>query len=458
MIISKRFYTEVSKQLPVIDEVDVLVVGGGPSGVPAAIGAAREGVKTMVVENMGSFGGMWTNGLVITLAGFNNWLRPYQRVVKGITEEWIIEAEKLGGAENNRSWVLSSDPEIMKLVADRMLAQAGVKCLLHTWVADVIVEGNVLKGVIVENVDGRSVIMAKCVVDCTGNGDVFARANESYIVSDELQPMTLPFFLADFEKNGSLDYEDELVVPMGPEPDYLSEHVLKTYTSRRRDVEIDRSQLLKESKEGRLPVFGGPWFGGLRTRFPWVNTTRIYGSAINAQDLTAAEIQGRENVNKIVSFYRQHCKGFENAWVMKTASTMGIRETRRLDGVFTITGKDIHQSTRFDDSIALGVWPIDVHPPKGHVGMHKMFVPLPYQIPYRTLLPKSVDNLIVAGRCISADREAMGSIRVGATCGAIGHAAGIAAAHSSRTNRTPRDLPVKDLQQSIIRQKGLIDI
>ena len=455
---SIQYYTETSKQLPVIAEVDVLVVGGGPSGVPAAIGAAREGARTMIVENMGSFGGMWTNGLVITLAGFNNWLRPYQRVEKGVTEEWIVEAEKLGGAENNRSWVLSSDPEIMKLVADRMLLEAGVTCLLHTWVADVIVEEDVLKGVIVENVDGRSVILAGCVVDCTGNGDVFARAKESYVVSDELQPMTLPFFLADFEKNGELDYEDELVVPMGPEPDYLNEHILKTYTSRRRDVEIDRSQLQKESKEGRLPVFGGPWFGGLRQRFPWVNTTRIYGSAINAADLTAAEIQGRENVNRIVSYYRDHCKGFGKTWVMKTASTMGIRETRRLEGIFTITGQDIHQTTRFDDSIALGVWPIDVHPPKGHVGMHRMFVPLPYQIPYRTMLPKKIENLLVAGRCISADREAMGSIRVGATCGAIGHAAGIAAAQSSQNNVTPRNLPVKSIQESIIKQRGLIDI
>ncbi len=202
---SIQFYTETSKQLPVIAEVDVLVVGGGPSGVPAAIGAAREGARTMIVENMGSFGGMWTNGLVITLAGFNNWLRPYQRVVKGVTEEWIVEAEKLGGAEHKRSWVLSSEPEIMKLVADRLLPEAGVTCLLHTWVADVIVEENVLKGVIVENVDGRSVILARCIVDCTGNGDVFARAKESYVVSDELQPMTLPFFLADFEKNGDLE-------------------------------------------------------------------------------------------------------------------------------------------------------------------------------------------------------------------------------------------------------------
>lgn len=453
-----NYYTEPAKQLPVIDEVDVLVVGGGPSGVPAAVGAAREGARTMIIENLGSFGGMWTNGLVITLAGYNSWLKPYDRVVKGVTEEWIVEAEKLNGAENNRSWVLSSDPEVMKLVADRLLVQAGVKCLLHTWVADVIVENNVLKGVIVENVDGRSVILAKCVVDCTGNGDVFGRADEAHHVSNELQPMTLPFFLADFQKNCGLDYEHELIVPMGPEPGYLDEYLLKTYTSRRRDVAIDRVLLNNESKEGRLPIFGGPWFGGLRTNYPWVNTTRIYGSAINANDLTNAEIQGRDNVNQIVEFYRNNCVGFEKAWLMKTAATMGIRETRRLDGVITITGQDIHNSTKFEDSIALGVWPIDVHPPKGHVGMHKMYVPLPYHIPYRALLPKTVDNLIVAGRCISADREAMGSIRVGATCGAIGHAAGIAAAQSSTTGVFPRDLNVSSLQQKIKNQNGLIAI
>lgn len=454
----KKFYTEPAKEIPVIEEVDVLIVGGGPSGVPAAIGAAREGAKTMIIENLGSFGGMWTNGMVITLAGFNSWLKPYDRVVKGVTEEWIIEAEKLNGAETNRSWVLSSDPEVMKLVADRMLLEAGVKCLLHTWVAEVIVEDGVLKGVMIENVDGRSVVLAKCIVDCTGNGDVFARANEAHHVSNELQPMTLPFFLADFQKNCDLDYEDELIVPMGPEPGYLDEYLLKTYTSRRRDVDIDRALLQEESRAGRLPTFGGPWFGGLRTNYPWVNTTRIYGSAINAEDLTSAEIQGRDNVHQIVDFYRNNCKGFEKAWVMKTASTMGIRETRRLDGVLTITGEDIHQSTKFEDTVALGVWPIDVHPPKGHVGMHKMFVPLPYHIPYRTMLPKQVENLIVAGRCISADREAMGSIRVGATCGAIGHAAGIAAAMSAQSAIAPRLLNVPLLQQKIKDQNGLIDL
>lgn len=190
-----KTYTEKERQIEVINDVDVLVVGGGPAGVGAAIGAAKAGASTMLVEAMGSFGGMWTNGLVITLAGFNSWLRPYRRCVDGVMGEWIAMAEKKGGVENNRSWVLSSDPEIMKLTADELLLKYQVRCLLHTWMADVIVEENKVKGGIVENVDGRKAIMAKIVVDCTGNGDVIARAGAGFNISPELQPMTLPFFL-----------------------------------------------------------------------------------------------------------------------------------------------------------------------------------------------------------------------------------------------------------------------
>src|SRR5690606_33874595 len=215
-------------------------------------------------------------------------------------------------------------------------------------------------------------------------------------------------------------------------------------------------QLRLAADAGQLPVFGGPWFGGLRTQYPWVNTTRIYGSAIKSVDLTQAEMEGRENVHQIVEYYKANCPGFEDSWLMKTAATMGIRETRRLDGVYTFTGEDIHTNKKFEDSIALGTWPIDVHPPKGETGMHKMYVPLPFQIPYRTLLPKTIDNLLIAGRCISADREAMGSIRVGATCGAIGHAAGIAAALSVQHGITPRQVSISELQEAIKKQNGLI--
>lgn len=261
---SMKTYTEKEKQIEVINNVDVLVIGGGPAGIGAAVGAAKTGVSVMLVEAMSSFGGMWTNGLVITLAGFNSWLRPYRRCVDGVMGEWIEMAEERGGVENNHSWVLSSDPEIMKLTADELLLKYQVKCLLHTWMADAIVEDNKVKGVIVENVDGRKAIMAKIVVDCTGNGDVIARAGAEFNISSELQPMTLPFFLAEVEPQGNVDYEDELTIPFGPESGFLGKELLTEYTSRRRDVGIDREMLSNACEAGELPFFGGPWFGGLR--------------------------------------------------------------------------------------------------------------------------------------------------------------------------------------------------
>jgi hypothetical protein len=452
-----NIYIEKEKEIEIIEETDVLVVGGGPAGIGAAVGAARTGASVMILEAMGSFGGMWTNGLVITLAGFNNWLKPYQRCVNGVMGEWLLRAEKRGGAENNRSWVLNSDPEIMKVVADEMLIQNKVKCLLHTWVADVIIEGGGLKGVIIENVDGRKAVLAKVVVDCTGNGDVFARAGESFFISPELQPMTLPFYLAEVNPPGKIPFEEELVVPFGPEPGFLKEPLLSEYTSRRRDIQIDRDKLKDAFSKGNLPYFGGPWFGGMKERFPWVNTTRVYGSAVNAAELTTAEIEGRKNAHEIVNFYKKECEGFEHSWLMKTASTIGIRETRRLDGVYTLTKEDIVTNHKFSDSIALGTWPIDVHPPKGQSGMHDMYVPLPYQIPYLALLPKKINNLIVAGRCVSSDREAMGTIRVGATCGAVGHAAGIAAALAVQSGKTPKDLNPKNIQRELLNQNGIIE-
>ena len=192
-----KLYQESEKSLNVYATVDVLVAGGGPAGVSAAVGAAQAGAKTLIVENLSSFGGMWTNGMVITLAGFNNWLKPYQRCVGGVGGEWVRRAAMLGGAEDNRNWALNSDPEIMKLIADQLLIEKGVLCLLHAKITDVILEGNSIRGAIVENARGREAIFAKAVVDCTGNGDVFARAGAKFELGRDLQPMTMPFFMND---------------------------------------------------------------------------------------------------------------------------------------------------------------------------------------------------------------------------------------------------------------------
>lgn len=452
----RSVYLEKEKNIEIIEEVDVVVIGGGPAGIGAAIGAAKTGACTMIIEVLGSFGGMWTNGLVITLGGYNNWLRPYQRNVNGVMGEWLVLAEHKGGAENSRSWVLDSDPEIMKVVVDKMLLDNNVKCLLHTWVADVIVENNVIRGVLVENVDGRKAIMAKQVIDCTGNGDVFARAGEAFSISSDMQPMTLSFYFAEVEPKTNIKYEEEVLIPFGPEPGYLRGQLMKDWQSPRRDVDVDRAKMKDAHENGKFPEYGGPWFGGLKERFPWVNTTRVFASGINASELTKAEMTSRKNAHEMMDYYRKECDGFQNSWIMRTASTIGIRETRRLEGVYTLTGEDVMECRKFEDTIAMGSWPIDIHPGKGHSGQHDLYVPLPYQIPFRTLLPKTIDNLLVAGRCISVDREALGSIRVGATCGALGHAAGVAAALSAKLELRPRMLDHKLVQHELLKQNAIL--
>jgi len=452
-----EFYKQPPKEVPVLEQVDVLVVGGGPAGVSAAVGAARAGASTMIIEGMGSFGGMWTNGLVITLAGFNSWLKPYKRCIDGITGEWLRRATARGGAEDNRGWALNSDPEIMKLVADEMLVEAGVRCLLHTWMVEPIMDGETIKGALIENVDGRRAIFASVVADCTGNGDVFARSGADYHINNDLQPMTLPIFIANVEPGGEIPFEEEVLIPIGPEPGFIKDPELTDYASRRRDIQLNLDKMNHARENGVLPVYGGPWFGGLKKNFVWVNTTRVYGSAVNAEDLTNAEIQARKDANTIVNYYREEMKGFENAFIAQTSPTIGIRETRRLIGEVILTGDDIRSNTEYKDPVALGAWPIDVHPSQKESGVHTMYVPLPYQIPFRSLIPKEIDQLVVGGRCISLDREALGSARVGATCGATGHAAGVAAALAADKQIVIRKIDYSELKNELERQSAIID-
>jgi hypothetical protein len=448
---------EEARDIPVIAEVDVLVVGGGPAGVAAAVGAAREGARTFLIERHGFLGGMWTAGMVLTLAGYNCWLRPYHRCVGGIAAEWLARAAAEGGAEDNEGWVLNSDPETMKRVADAMITEAGVGILLHTWGARPILDGGRVGGAYVENVDGRSAITARVTIDCTGNGDILARAGAPWTKSASLQPMTMPFRIGGVATSPAVDIAAPARIPFGPEPGFLPEPLLSDYASRRRDIAFDAAAMRAEAAAGRLPRFGGPWFGGLEKDTVWVNSTRIYGDASVAAELTRAEIEGRRDTAALVAYYTRHLPGFESARLLHTSTQIGVRETRRLQGVYTLTGNDVRGGTRCDDGIALGCWPIDVHPASGEVGVHAMWLPLPYVIPYRCLLPVGVADLIVAGRCLSADREALGSARVGATCAATGHAAGVAAALAARLRRPLAELDIAGLRDRLRAQSAIVD-
>jgi hypothetical protein len=447
---------EPARNVEIIDEVDVLVVGGGPAGVCAAVAAAQAGATTFLVERHGFLGGMWTAGMVLTLAGYNAWLRPYQRCVDGVAGEWLRRATALGGAEDNEGWVLNSDPEVMKLVADAMLAEANVRCLLHTWAALPIVEGDQVRGAFIENVDGRLAILARMTVDCTGNGDMIARSGARWEKGNTLQPMTLPFRIGDLHLDPAIDHAKPACIPIGPEPVTLQGNVLADNASRRLDAKVDFEAMRAARQRGELPPFGGPWFGGLEKDIAWVNTTRVIGDASIAAELTRAEIEGRKNVFTIVAYFREHTPGFENARLLHTAAQIGVRETRRLVGDYTLTGDEIRAGARFEDSIGVGCWSIDIHP-ADEVAIHAMYVPLPFQLPYRMLLPQNVGNLLAAGRCISVDREALGSIRVGATCGVTGQAAGAAAALAAREGVQPHEVDIRRLRDVLTTQGAIVD-
>jgi hypothetical protein len=453
-----RFYSEPARQVPIFAEVDVLVIGGGPSGVAAAVGAARTGARTFLVEQSGALGGMWTSGLVITLAGYNSWLMPDRvRCVAGVGGDWLARAEAIGGAVNNDNFALSTDPEKMKLVADQLLQEAGVDFLLHVLATYPIVEDGTVRGCVIETVEGRFAIRASVTVDCTGNGDVVSRSGTDWIKGESLQPMTMSMRIGNVHPVEEIDHLAPRHIPIGPGGGPLMEPALSEYASVRADVPIDIPAMRDARRRGELPVFGGPWFGGLDKDVVWVNTTRIVGDATDIRDLTRAEVQGRNDSFALFEYFRSNVEGFGEGRLLQTSPQIGIRETRRLNGDYTLTGDDIRSGAEFEDSVALGCWPIDVHPTEGEVGSHTMFVPDPFGIPYRTLVPATTDGLLAAGRCISADREALGSVRVGATCTATGHAAGTAAALSALRGVRPRDLDVAELQSTLRAQDALVD-
>ncbi len=439
-----------AQEVPVATEVDVLVVGGGMAGLMASLAAASTGARTALVERYGFLGGMATAALVGPFAGTRHRYGG-GRLVGGIAWEFLRTLVTCRGALlDTYDYPLPAemkpaegtslpptkgdipfDPEILKWAADRELLRYGIEPLYHRFASGVLAEEGVLRAVILEGKSGKEAVSAKLFIDATGDADIAALAGvpcETGRRGDGmLQPMSLVFRLGGVDT----DALGDITFPS------VSDHV--------------RGLAQRFVAEGKLPVFGGPWtFWGstIRRGEVMVNMVRLWGDPTDVRSLTRNEIIGRDHVRKFAAFLRENLPEFSGSYLLDSGPQIGIRESRRIEGDYRLTEEDILESRSFPDSVALGGHVIDIHSPTKTDGQIRRAV-APYRIPYRCLLPRNAENLLVAGRPISATHEAHASLRVMGTGMATGQAAGIAAGLCSKAGIMPRSLSVSALHAAL---------
>ncbi len=424
---------------------DVAVCGGGPAGLIAATAAARSGARTILIERYGFLGGMATLSMVSPISVFN---KRGERIIKGMPIEFAEMMEKLGGADTSYpTGNIHFDPEVYKLAAQRMTLEAGVTLLLHSYITGCVMDADVpgkIKRVVVENKSGRQEIEADYFIDCTGDADLAKLAGFKYYIGDgedrELQPMTLWFRLG------------------GVDTDNLENMEMKTLGKRHLNTRI-RDALIKLGEEGieDVPKFGGPWMlTTFRRGEASINLSRYAGDGTDAISMTKAECTLREDVFKLVAILKKHFAEFKDCYLIDTGTQVGIRETRRIEGLYEMTIDDIFESKDFPDTVAKGGHPIDIHK-AGSREQDLRKVTDGYNIPYRVMVPKGADNLLVAGRSVSASREASASIRVQATGMALGQAAGLAAAMCHKKKIPVTSLDGAELRGILREQGALVD-
>jgi hypothetical protein len=445
---------EPAKELPVRLETDVLIVGGGPSGITAALAAAEDGLSVTLIESRSFIGGNMTIGLPVL--GFLG--QKGNQIIKGLPQKIIQRLKDNNGASEHRPCPLHMsitlvEPEAVKNTGLEMLTEAGVNVLLYVFFAGVVMEADAIQGVIIESKSGREVILAKTVIDCTGDGDVAFRAGVECEYGNEkggVQPPTLMFCLAGVDT-------EKLRMSIVEEPrTYLTDFIPSEYFGQNNQFIVVglRSLMEKATKDGlNLPVERTIIITGLREGEVWINMSRVNG--VNGTDpasLTFGESEGRKQVAEIQKYLIRYVPGFEMAYFTKMAPFIGIRETRRIRGKYMLTADDILGCRAFDDAIAVASYPLDIHHPDGG-GCTLTWCGDCYDIPYRSLVPEHIQNLLVAGRCVSATHEAMSAIRVMATCMAMGEAAGRAAKIAIRDGVSPADVNISKLQYEL-QEKG----
>ena len=446
------------RQALLAGEADVLVVGGGPAGLGAALGAVQAGARVILAERYGFLGGNATAALVMPLMSFHTQMPtkerrgattllptdhgPGEAVIGGVLAKLLGRLVSVGGAippTLATGYVVPFDPEWFKLVALDLLDEAGVQLLFHAFASGILGE-NKVEGVVFETKSGPLAIRAKVTVDCTGDADVAVQAGTPTEVgrADGLvQPMTLMFRMAEFQRAAFEGYVKENPT------EWRGVHGLWDLV--RKATAAGELKLPRED----ILFFATPHEGEVSVNSTRV--TRVLGTDV--WDLSYAEWMSRRQMRQIAEFLRRYVPGFEKSYVMQSGVNVGVRETRRILGDYQLTADDVLTARKFDDAIARGAYPVDIHNPTGTGTVLKRLPPgEAYDIPLRCLMPQGAEGLVVAGRCISGTHEAHSSYRVMPIVMATGQAAGITAALAARRNARPRAVAVREIQQELLRQ------
>jgi hypothetical protein len=438
-----NFIEEPARQVPLYGEYEIVVLGGGPAGIAAAVAAARAGRRTLLIERYGFLGGMGTAAGVTNFCGLHaNVHGEMHRVVQGVASDLLARIDRLGGL-NAPHLILGKilaqayDTAAYKIAADDLLAAHKVQLLFHALGAGVVMHDDKrIHALLIETKAGRQAVRADTFIDCSGDGDLAAWAGAPYEIGDN---------------NGSMLYPSMMFRLNGIDPEKAGE------AWRTIPALMEQAEAAGTHQFPRKAAIIRPQRSAIEWRVNFTQLARADGAAINGlepDELTRGEIDGRRQALNAFNFLRT-VPGFEKSYIVDLPPQLGIRETRRIIGGYMLSGDDVLGCAAFGDTIGVNGWPMESHV-AGDVIFK--FPPIPEsrgfnELPYRMLIPEGLDNLLVAGRCASMTHDGQSAARVSGACFAMGEAAGTAAALALGGNTIPRDIAIDKLQLEL-RKRG----